>query len=46
MELTRYLKVYPCTGKPGRVLLYSTRRCALLEVSEALLERARAGSLA
>lgn len=46
MELTRYLKVYPCSGKPGRILLYSTRRCALLEVSEALLERARTGSLA
>lgn len=46
MELTRYLKVYPCPGKPGRVLLYGTRRCALLEVSEALLERTRSGGLA
>jgi uncharacterized protein len=46
MELTRYLKVYTCTDKPGRVLLYGTRRCALLEVSEALLERARTGRLA
>ncbi len=46
MELTRYLKIYPCPDKPGRVLLYSTRRCALLEVPEALLERARTGSLA
>ncbi len=46
MELTRYLKVFPCPDKPGRVLLYSTRRCALLEVPESLLERARTGSLA
>lgn len=46
MQLTRYMKVYPCTDKPGRVLLYSTRRCALLEVPEALLERVRTGNLA
>lgn len=46
MELTRYLKVYPCPGRPGRVLLYGTRRCALLEVSEGLMERARTGELA
>lgn len=46
MQLTRYMKVYPCPGKPGRTLLYSTRRCALLEVSEALLERTRTGNLA
>lgn len=34
MELSRYLKVYPCTGKPGRVMLLATRRCAVLELSE------------
>ncbi len=46
MELTNYLKVYPCPGKPGRVLAVATRRCAVLELSESLLEAARAGCLA
>jgi len=45
MELTTYLKTYPCPEKPGRVLAVATRRCAVLEVSEGLLERARAGEL-
>ncbi len=39
MELSRYLKVYPAVDKPGRILLYATRRCALLELSESLWER-------
>lgn len=41
MELTNYLKTYPCPDKPGRVLAVATRRCAVLELSEGLLERAR-----
>jgi len=39
MELSRYLKVYPCTDKPGRVILLATRRCAVLELSESLWGR-------
>ena len=43
MEPSRYLKVYPRSDKPGRVLLFSTRRCAVLECSQGLWERARNG---
>lgn len=43
MQTSHYLKVYPCADKPGRVLLFTTRRCAVLECSEALWDRARAG---
>jgi len=43
MEPSRYLKVYPCSDKPGRVLLFNTRRCAVLECSQGLWERALAG---
>jgi len=46
MELTNYLKLYPCPDKPGRVLAVATRRCAVLELSENLLEAARTGGLA
>ncbi|QEM68047.1 putative geopeptide radical SAM maturase [Geobacter sp. FeAm09] len=45
MELTHYLKTYPCADKPGRVLAVATRRCAVLELSEGLLEKARTGDL-
>jgi uncharacterized protein len=34
MELSSYLKAFPCPDKPGRVLLLATRRCAVLELSE------------
>ncbi|MBK5273467.1 MAG: geopeptide radical SAM maturase [Desulfuromonadales bacterium] len=43
MELSRYLKVYPVSDKPGRVMLLATRRCAVLECSEALWQRAQSG---
>jgi len=43
MELTRYLKTYRSADRPGRVLLCATRRCAVLECSEALWERVRSG---
>ena len=39
MQLSRYLKTYPCPDKPGRLLLVATRRCAVLELSEALWEQ-------
>ncbi len=34
MELSPYLKTYPCPDQPGRLLLLATRRCAVLELSE------------
>ena len=43
MELTRYQKTYPMPDKPGRLLLVATRRCAVLELSEALWARVRDG---
>lgn len=43
MQTSHYLKVYPCADKPGRVLLFATRRCAVLECSEVLWDRARTG---
>jgi len=43
METTNYLKVYPREGKPGRVILFSTRRCAALECSDALWATIRDG---
>lgn len=42
MELSRYLKTYRCPDRPGR-LLVATRRCAVLDVSESLWEKIRAG---
>ncbi|WP_173196378.1 geopeptide radical SAM maturase [Geobacter sp. SVR] len=43
MHVSRYLKVYPRSDKPGRVLLFSTRRCAVLECSQGLWERVQTG---
>ena len=43
MQLSRYLKTYPCPEKPGRILLIATRRCASLELSATLWERICAG---
>ncbi|HEY3309502.1 MAG TPA: geopeptide radical SAM maturase [Desulfuromonadaceae bacterium] len=43
MELSHYLKVYPCAEKPGRVLLVATRRCAVLEASQVLWDKVLAG---
>jgi uncharacterized protein len=43
MQPSRYLKVYPRSDKPGRVMLLATRRCAVLECSQALWERAQGG---
>jgi len=39
MQLSRYLKGYPCPEKPGRVLLVATRRCSVMELSGALWDR-------
>lgn len=43
MELTPYLKTYTSPDKPGRVLLVATRRCAVLEASRTLWDKALAG---
>jgi len=45
LELTRYMKTFPSRTRPERVLLYNTRRCALLEVSNGLLERIHSDAL-
>lgn len=39
MELTRYLTIYTRPDQPGRVLLVATRRCAVLDLSEAAWRR-------
>ena len=43
MELTLFHKTFPMPDKPGRVMLLATRRCAVLELSEALWSRVREG---
>lgn len=43
MDLSSYLKTYVTPVRPGRILLVATRRCAVLECSEALWERVRDG---
>jgi uncharacterized protein len=43
METTNYLKVYPRDDKPGRVILFATRRCATLECSDSLWATIRDG---
>lgn len=43
MQLSRYLKTYLCPDKPGRLLLVATRRCAVLESSQAMWDRASTG---
>ena len=45
MHLSRYLKTYPCPDNPGRVLLVATRRCAVLDVSEAKLAAIQSAEL-
>lgn len=39
MHVSRYIKIYPCLDKPGRILLVATRRCSVLELSESLWDR-------
>ena len=46
MQLSRYLKIYPCPDRPGRNILYSTKRSAIVQLSDAALQAARDGSLA
>lgn len=46
MQLSRYLKIYPCLERPGRNLLYSTRHGATVIVADETLGAAEAGTLA
>jgi uncharacterized protein len=43
MELSRYLKIYSSADNSERVLLFATRRCALLELSESLWTKVCSG---
>ena len=43
MELSRYLKFYFCENRPDRILVVATRRCAVLDLSVALLARIHDG---
>jgi len=45
MQLSRFLKIYPCPDRPGSMLLYSTKRSALLRIPEATLRAAQDGTL-
>ena len=43
MDLSRYLKIYP--DPPGHIILYSTRRSAVLRVPENILAKIADNSL-
>ena len=45
MHLSRYLKIYPSPDSPGHLLLYSTRRCSVVRVSEKTLRQIEEGTL-
>ena len=45
MRLSRYLKIYPSPGILGHFILYSTRRCAVLSVTEKILKQIEEGTL-
>lgn len=45
MQLSRYLKIYPDTDRPGRVLLYSTKKGSLVRLPEKLLASIADGTL-
>jgi uncharacterized protein len=45
MHLSRYLKIFPDPGDPGRVILFSTRRCSVLSVPKDTLKRIEEGNL-
>lgn len=45
MKLSKYIKVYPCSEKPGYFLLFSTKRLSKILVPASLLKAAENGSL-
>ena len=40
MPLSRYLKIYPCTEKPGSSIIYSTKKGSVIRVTADLLAAA------
>ena len=45
MEVSRYIKIYPKSGAPDAVLIYSTLRGAVLQVSRTVTEALHSGTL-
>jgi uncharacterized protein len=45
MRLSRYLKIFPSSNSPGHLILYSTRRAAILCVPEKTLLQIEEGTL-
>ena len=45
MQLSTYLKIYPCPDQPGMNLVYATARSSVVLLPDELLAAARAGSL-
>ena len=45
MHITKYLKIFPSPDDPGRLILYSTRRCSVLSVPGDTLRRIEDGTL-
>jgi len=45
MEMSRFIKIYPASDDPDRVLIYSTLRGAVLQVSCAVADALRNGTL-
>lgn len=45
MELSTYLKIYPCPEQPGMQLVYSTARSSSVLLPDELLAAARSGTL-
>lgn len=45
MQLSTYLKIFPCPEQPGMNLVYSTLRSSAVQLPDDLLEAARSGTL-
>jgi uncharacterized protein len=45
MELSTYLKIFPCPDQPGMNMVYSTLRSSVVLLPDDLLEAARSGTL-
>ncbi|OGU13415.1 MAG: putative geopeptide radical SAM maturase [Geobacteraceae bacterium GWC2_53_11] len=45
MQLSNYLKIFPCPEQPGMNLVYSTLRSSVVQLPDDLLEAARNGAL-
>ncbi|HWR89303.1 MAG TPA: geopeptide radical SAM maturase [Dissulfurispiraceae bacterium] len=46
MILSKFSKIFPCEGKPGYQLLYSTKRASSLLVHESVIQSAQEGRIA